>query len=74
MKTDTSEAGLERLIVADMVASGWIAGDSTDYDRDYAVDGAQLQAFINNMNATPKALLAEIRAVLRPPKSKKKKK
>ena len=36
--------------------------------------GAQLQTFINNMNATPKAQLAEIRAVLRPPKSKKKKK
>ena len=36
--------------------------------------GAELQAFINNMNATPKAQLAEIRAVLRPPKSKKKKK
>ena len=36
--------------------------------------GAELQAFINNMNATPKAQVAEIRAVLRPPKSKKKKK
>lgn len=33
--------------------------------------GAQLQAFINKLNATPKAQLAEIRAVLRPPKSKK---
>ena len=36
--------------------------------------GAQLQAFINNMNATPKAQLAEIRVMLQPPKSKKKKK
>ncbi|MDA1326519.1 MAG: tripartite tricarboxylate transporter substrate-binding protein [Proteobacteria bacterium] len=36
--------------------------------------GAQLQAFINSMNATPKAQLAEIRAVLQPPKSKKTKK
>lgn len=36
--------------------------------------GAQLQTFINNMNATPEAQLAEIRAVLQPPRSKKKKK
>jgi len=35
--------------------------------------GAELQAFINNMNATPKARLAEIRAMLQPPKAKKKK-
>ena len=34
--------------------------------------GAELQAFINKMNATPKTQLAEIRAMLQPPKSKKK--
>jgi tripartite-type tricarboxylate transporter receptor subunit TctC len=36
--------------------------------------GAELKAFISKLNATPKAQLAEIRAVLQPPKSKKKKK
>jgi type I restriction enzyme R subunit len=46
MKTDTSEKGLESLIVADLVASGWIPGDPQDYDREYAVDLAQLRAFL----------------------------
>jgi len=46
MKTDTSEKGLESLIVGDMTGSGWILGDPKDYDRDYAVDLAQLRAFI----------------------------
>jgi len=35
MKTDTSEKGLEGLIVAGMLSSGWIAGNPADYDRDY---------------------------------------
>ena len=47
MKTDTSEKGLEALIVGHMTGGGgWIAGTSDDYDRGYAVDLAQLAAFI----------------------------
>lgn len=48
MTTDTSERGLESLIVADMTASGagWVAGDPKEYDREYAVDLAQLRAFL----------------------------
>lgn len=66
MKTDTSEKGLETLIVNTMtcqpqaaalvdmgsdVSSSydgqcWIQGRSTDYDRDYAIDPAQLTAFL----------------------------
>ena len=67
MPTDTSEKGLESLIMkhltgvdglfpkgAPVVAedmpqnggSGWFAGTSTDYDREYAVDVVQLFAFL----------------------------
>jgi len=46
MTTDTSEKGLERLIVDEMIARGWREGDPTDYDREYAVDLAQLSAFL----------------------------
>ncbi|HIK46424.1 MAG TPA: type I restriction endonuclease subunit R, partial [Leptolyngbyaceae cyanobacterium M65_K2018_010] len=65
MSTDTSEKGLESLIVNTMTCqiptdpSGgivsdapgsygqcWIQGHSTDYDRDYAIDLAQLTAFL----------------------------
>ena len=46
MKTDTSEKGLETLIIDDMTASGWIAGDPNDYDREYAVDLVQLRVFL----------------------------
>src|SRR5215470_5311288 len=47
MKTYTSEKGLEALIVGDMAAGGgWITGNPNDYDRSYAVDLAQLRAFI----------------------------
>jgi type I restriction enzyme R subunit len=46
MPTDTSEKGLESLIVAGMTDSGWTAGDPTDYDRDYCVDLAQLRTFL----------------------------
>lgn len=46
MKTDTSEKGLEALIVADMAASGWVVGKPEDYDREYAVDLAQLCSFL----------------------------
>lgn len=67
MKTDTSEKGLESLIVVAMIGrtvaapvradrvseapapeggTGWIAGNPTDYDREYAVDLAQLATFL----------------------------
>lgn len=45
-KSDTSEAGLESLIVRDMQALGWLPGNSQDYDRGYCVDLAHLQAFV----------------------------
>jgi type I restriction enzyme, R subunit len=68
MTTDTSEKGLESLIVADMTGrsavaplavgtagdasqvagpAGWIQGEPETYDREYAVDLAQLSAFIH---------------------------
>ncbi len=53
MKTDTSEHGLESLIVAHMTSSGWIAGTPSDYDRAYAVDLVQLREFLK---ATQKPL------------------
>lgn len=46
MKTDTSEKGLESLIVANMTACGWVAGDLKDYEREYAVDLVQLRTFL----------------------------
>jgi type I restriction enzyme, R subunit len=53
MKTDTSEKGLEALIVSDMTAGGgWIAGNPKDYDRIYAVDLAQLGTFLGETQST----------------------
>lgn len=68
MTTDTSERGLERLIVAHMTGhaaddhapmadrvaeppafyggAGWLLGNPNDYDREYAVDVAQLRTFL----------------------------
>jgi type I restriction enzyme R subunit len=48
MTTDTSERGLEELIVRDMTApsEGWIAGSPEDFDRAYCVDLVQLQSFL----------------------------
>lgn len=46
MKTDTSEHGLESLIVKHMTASGWVAGQPGDYDRAYGVDLVQVCAFL----------------------------
>ena len=65
MSTDTSEKGLESLIIAAMTGNSssaaseraaevpsaygikqWIQGNSTDYDRDYAIDLVQLTAFL----------------------------
>lgn len=46
--TDTSERGLETLIVDSLVNNaGYVQSRSEDYDRDHAVDVAKLQAFVN---------------------------
>ena len=48
MTADTSETGLEALIVQSLIdEGGYIAGDPKDYDRDHAIDTAQLFAFLN---------------------------
>nr|WP_205704031.1 type I restriction endonuclease [Candidatus Chloroploca sp. Khr17] len=48
MKSDTSERGLETIIVTALVdEAGYIQGDPQDYDREHAVDLAQLLAFLN---------------------------
>ncbi len=44
--TDTSEKGLESLIVHHLTSHSWLAGDPKDYDRVFAVDLAQLKAFL----------------------------
>src|SRR5258708_2000512 len=45
--TDTSEKGLEALIVRDLCTSGgYVQGQPTDYNRDVAVDVMQLLAFL----------------------------
>lgn len=46
--TDTSEKGLESIIVHDMLASGWLAGDSKDFDRGYCVDLENLKQFMQD--------------------------
>jgi type I restriction enzyme R subunit len=47
MTTDTSERGLETLIVDSLIKeAGWAAGDSADYEREYAIDLAQLSSFL----------------------------
>lgn len=48
MKTNTSEKGLEKLIVDHMTSTGWLAGNPDDYDRAYAVDLPQLREFITS--------------------------
>ena len=68
MTTDTSEKGLEDLIVEAMTGvpqgeapdgasvrerpaaygTGWLLGDPNDYDREHAVDLAQLAAFLHD--------------------------
>ncbi len=44
--TDTSEGGLEALIVAQMVERGWQQGQPGDYLREYALDLTQLRTFL----------------------------
>lgn len=53
--TDTSEKGLEALIVRDLCANGgFVQGQSTDYNRDVAVDVVQLLCFLQTTQ--PKAV------------------
>lgn len=48
MSTDTSEKGLEALIVRSLIAeAGYAAGNPKDYDRDHAVDVNKLLAFLD---------------------------
>ncbi len=44
--TDTTESGLESLIVRDLTGRGWLAGESKDYDRTFCLDLAHLRAFL----------------------------
>ncbi len=44
--TDTSEKGLEALIVRDLVAAGYVQGQTVDYNRDVALSVPQLMAFL----------------------------
>lgn len=44
--TDTSESGLESLIVRGLLSNGWIAGNSHRYDRGYCIDLEHLRAFV----------------------------
>lgn len=47
-KTDSSEKGLESLIVRSLIdEAGYAAGDPKDFDFDHAVDLAKLLAFLN---------------------------
>lgn len=47
-KTDTSEKGLESLIVRSLIdEAGYVAGEPKDFDLDHAVDLAKLLAFLN---------------------------
>ena len=58
MPTDTSEKGLESLIVDSLVSEAkYEAGQPKDYDRDYAVDLAKLLAFLR---ATQPKLLPQL--------------
>ena len=44
--TDTTEAGLETLIVNGLIRNGWQTGDSQNYDRGYCVDLGHLSKFL----------------------------
>jgi type I restriction enzyme R subunit len=48
MTTDTSEAGLEAVIVRQMTEPevGWSEGDPADFDREFALDVEQLASFL----------------------------
>ena len=58
MVTDTTEKGLEALITNSLVSSGWIPGNSGDYDRGNCVDLAQLTAFLKTTQPETAAALS----------------
>lgn len=60
MTTDTSELGLERLIVDQMTSpsGGWVKGDPKDYDREYALDLKQLSTFLHSTQEAVAAAVA----------------
>ncbi len=53
MKTDTSEKGLESLILDALASGGWLVGKAEDYEREYCVDLAQLAAFLQATQPQP---------------------
>jgi type I restriction enzyme R subunit len=56
--TDTSERGLESLIVRSLVEEAhYVQGDPEDYDRDHAVDLVQLLGFLSATQASAVAAL-----------------
>ena len=56
--TDTSEKGLESLIVASLVnEAGYVEGDPKDYDREHAVDSVRLFEFLS---ATQEEVVREL--------------
>src|SRR5688500_688560 len=59
MTTDTSERGLEELIVRDMTlkAGGWLPGSPESYEQEYGVDLAQLRAFLEETQPQTAAAL-----------------
>ncbi len=46
--SDTSEGGLEKIILDDMVDRGWRVGLPKDYDREYCVDLIKLSEFLSD--------------------------
>src|ERR1035441_5808573 len=46
MPTDTSEKGLETLMVEGFCAHGWKAGSNDDFDPAWAIDLKQLESFL----------------------------
>jgi len=46
MTTDTTESGLEALIVKGLLDRGYLAGVAKDYDRTFCLDLAHLRAFV----------------------------
>ena len=48
MPTDTSESGLEALIVSGLLERRWLPGHGKDYDRTWCLDLAHLRAFVQD--------------------------
>lgn len=46
MPSDTSESGLEALIVKGLTDRGWLVGSPKDYDRTFCLDVAHLRTFV----------------------------